>query len=54
MTTEGLFLFKFSMLILPLLLILIGYLVYARKYTIDEITYQEILLQLQEKKDVNK
>lgn len=53
MTQEGLFLFKFSMLILPLILILIGYLVYARKYTINEITYKEILESLQEKKDVN-
>ncbi len=53
MTQEGLFLFKFSMLILPLILILIGYLVYARKYIINEITYKEILESLQEKKDVN-
>lgn len=53
MTQEGLFLFKVSMLILPLILILIGYLVYARKYIINEITYKEILESLQEKKDVN-
>ena len=51
MTQEGLVLFKFSMLILPLILILIGYVVYAKKYTINEITYQEILKKLKEKKD---
>ncbi|HBG02858.1 MAG TPA: sugar transporter, partial [Firmicutes bacterium] len=42
-TAQGLLIMKFAMLILPLLFILVGYLVYRYKYTIDPVIYQKIL-----------
>ncbi len=52
MTPQGITLFKFSMLIVPLLLIALSYLIYARKYTIDEASYLEIVAELAEKAEI--
>jgi len=51
-TAQGLLIMKFAMLILPLLFILVGYLVYRYKYTIDPVIYQKILQDLQERGDL--
>lgn len=51
-TAQGLLIMKFAMLILPLLFILVGYLVYRYKYTIDPVIYQKILKDLQERGDL--
>ena len=51
-TAQGLLIMKFAMLILPLLFILVGYLVYRYKYTIDPVIYQKILMDLQERGDL--
>jgi sugar (glycoside-pentoside-hexuronide) transporter len=40
---EGLMMMKAAMLILPLILILISYLLYSKKYRIDEVMYEQIL-----------
>lgn len=50
MSSEGLFIFKGAMLILPLIFIVIGYFIYRAKYTIDENRYQAILNELEERK----
>ncbi len=50
MTASGLQIFKFSMLILPLIIIVIGYFVYRRKYIIDEKKFAEILADLEERR----
>lgn len=49
-TAAGLFIMKFSMLVLPLLFILLGYYVYLKKYKIDKAMYEDILVQLNKKK----
>lgn len=49
-TEKGAFLFKISMMILPLLLILIGYIVYRIKYKITEESYAEMLEELAERR----
>jgi melibiose permease/lactose/raffinose/galactose permease len=51
-TAEGLLIMRFAMLILPLLFILLGYLIYRRKYKIDTHMYQQILTELQERGDL--
>ena len=51
-TAQGLLIMKFAMLILPLVFILVGYLVYRYKYTIDTVIYQKILQDLQERGDL--
>lgn len=45
-TAGGLFIMKIAMLILPLVFILIGYLVYHRKYVLDEKMYEKIIDEL--------
>ncbi len=49
-TPQALLLFKFMMLILPLILIISGYIIYRKKYRIDEVYYADILKQLEERK----
>lgn len=51
-TSQGLLLMKFAMLILPLLFVLAGYLVYRYKYRIDTAMYQQILTDLQARGDL--
>ncbi len=51
-TSQGLLLMKFAMLILPLLFVLAGYLVYRYKYKIDTAMYQQILTDLQARGDL--
>lgn len=52
-TQDGLLILKLSMLVLPLICILIGYLIYRLKYKIDEKTYKQILIDLKERGDIN-
>lgn len=52
-TPEGLLIMKSAMLILPLIFILASYLIYRYKYKIDSQTYQQILLDLQKRGDIN-
>ena len=52
-TAQGLAMMKFSMLVLPLILILIGFLIYLYKYTIDKQMYDQILSDLHQRGDVN-
>ena len=42
---------KVSMMILPLICILIGFVIYMKKFKIDEKTYEQILADLQAKED---
>ncbi len=51
-TSEGLFLMKISMLVLPLICILAGYLVYKYKYKIDHEMYKNILSDLKSRGDI--
>lgn len=51
-TAGGITLLKISMLLLPLATILIGYIIYIKKFTIDEKRYTEILQDLQERGDI--
>lgn len=53
LTSSGRLIFKMAMLVLPLLLILIGYLVLRRKYRLDETTYQTILNELKIRRGEN-
>lgn len=48
-TSEGLLMMKVAMLILPLICILAGYVIYRKKYRIDEDTYARILKDLEER-----
>lgn len=52
LTANGMLVLKISMLILPLLLILTGYLVYRSKYKIDAETYKQIVNELKERGDI--
>jgi len=52
LTPNGMLVLKISMLILPLLLILIGYLVYRSKYKIDAEMYGRIVAELKERGDI--
>lgn len=51
-TPEGITTMKLAMLILPLISILAGYVVYMRKYKIDEQRYAEILGELKARGDI--
>lgn len=52
-TPQGLFIMKIAMLILPLIMILAGYLVYRYKYKIDQKMYKQILSDLEDRGDIN-
>ena len=43
---------KLAMFLLPLILILVGYLIYRKKFKIDEDTYANILSDLKERGDI--
>ncbi len=51
-TAQGITTLKFSMMILPLVAILAGYLVYMKKFTIDEKRYAQILGDLKARGDI--
>ncbi len=51
-TAGGITLMKLSMLILPLIAIVAGYVIYVRKFTIDERRYAEILKDLKARGDI--
>lgn len=50
-TSEGALIFKLAMLIIPLILIVIGYFVYKAKYTINEESYLELLKEIKRRHD---
>lgn len=52
-TAEGLFIMKIAMLILPLIMILAGYIVYRYKYKIDQKMYKQILSDLEDRGEIN-
>ncbi|MCL2486481.1 MAG: glycoside-pentoside-hexuronide (GPH):cation symporter [Oscillospiraceae bacterium] len=52
-TPEGITTMKLSMLILPLVVILLGYIVYLAKFKVDEQRYAEILDELKERGDIS-
>ena len=49
---SGITIMKFSMLIIPLITILVGYIVYAKKYEIDEVRHQELVSELKKRGDI--
>lgn len=49
MTPQGIIIFKFFMMILPLICILLGYVVYHFKYKIDAKYYQELVEKIKER-----
>lgn len=51
-TPQGLLIMKTAMMVLPLLAIALGYLIYLRKYKIDENMYQDIVQQLKVRGDI--
>jgi len=52
-TEKGLVILKISMFVLPLICIVAGYIVYKRKYMIDEKMYSRIVSDLRERGDIN-
>lgn len=52
-TAQGLLIMKFAMMALPLLAILVGYVVYLRKYRIDAAYYNHILEELRQRGDIH-
>jgi len=52
-TAEGLFIMKSAMLILPLFFILAGYIIYIKKYKIDQKMFKKIVEDLKERGDIN-
>ena len=48
----GKLMFKNSMLIIPLILILVGYLIYTRKFKLDEERYTQIVEELKQRGDI--
>ena len=48
----GKLIFKNAMLVLPLILIVIGYFVYVKKYTLDEEKYRKVVEELKERGDI--
>lgn len=52
-TTEGLWIMKVAMMVLPLIFILSGYLIYRFKYKINPATYQKILDELKARGDIS-
>ena len=53
-TETGLLMLKFSMLILPIVFILIGYLIYRKKFRIDKELFDKIIDELKARGDINK
>jgi melibiose permease/lactose/raffinose/galactose permease len=53
-TAQGILTMKAAMLILPLIAILLGYIVYMRKYKIDEEFYESILAELKSRGDIER
>jgi len=53
-TDSGLLIMKLSMLILPLIFILIGYIIYRKKFKIDKQMFDEILLELAARGEINR
>lgn len=51
-TPQGLWLMKISMLVLPLICIVVGYIIYRKKYKIDKAFYDQILLDLRNRGDI--
>ena len=51
-TAQGVLVMKIAMLILPLTAILLGYIVYMKKYKIDEEVYEKILQMLRARGDI--
>ena len=51
-TAQGITTMKLSMMIIPLIVIVISYIVYMRKFKIDEERYAEILNSLKERGDI--
>ncbi len=51
-TEQGLLMLKISMLIIPLVFILVGYLVYFFKYKIDKEFYEKIVSELRQRGDI--
>lgn len=51
-TADGILTMKLAMLILPLLVIVAGYIVYMKKFKIDEAFYEKILGDLKERGDI--
>mgnify|MGYP003298676051 CR=1 FL=1 len=45
---------KIAMFLIPLIFIVVGYVIYRKKYKLDEETYANILAELQEKGDIRK
>ena len=50
MTSEGLLIFKVAMMIFPLICIVIGFIIYRKKYILDEEMYKKIVEELNERK----
>ena len=50
MTSEGLLIFKMAMMIFPLICIVIGFIIYRKKYILDEEMYKKIVEELNERK----
>lgn len=53
-TARGITIMKFSMMIIPLIVIVIGYLIYLRKFKIDEEMHARIIRELEERGDLVK
>ncbi len=51
-TAGGLWMMKASMFLIPLALIIVGYVIYVKKFKIDEKTYQQILSDLEKRGDI--
>ena len=51
-TPEGLFILKLAMMIFPLIAIVAGYVIYLKKYQIDDRLYQKILEDLKRRGDI--
>ncbi len=50
MTEQGLLILKMAMMVFPLICILVGFLIYRKKYILDEEMYQRIVEELNERK----
>jgi sugar (glycoside-pentoside-hexuronide) transporter len=51
-TESGLMLMKIAMMILPLIFILLGYIIYNKKYKIDKVMYDNIILELKKRGEI--
>ena len=51
MTDQGLLILRLAMVILPAILVAVGYLVWRRKYVIDETLHARIVAELEERGD---